>query len=106
MAVEPVNVRPGLNFTISVGGTALPVLPAGLNGGIVQNPQSKEDEGIATAEPIYIDPISAPTATAGSGWGTTFTIYPGQMWVAIPGQITQTFMNAQTSGHRVSAISW
>lgn len=106
MAVDPVNVSPGLNSTIATGGTAVTVLPANLNGGLIQNPQAKEDQGLAAAEPIYVDPTKAPGAGPGTGWGTTFTIYPGQIWTAIPGQITPTYANAQTSGHRFSAISW
>ena len=106
MPAEAVNVRPALTSVIQTGGVAVAVLPAALNGGIIQNPLSNADQAVTPAEPIYVNPISAPGAGPGQGWGTTFTIYPGQTWAAVPGQITQTFMNALTSGHRVSAISW
>ena len=46
------------------------------------------------------------SATPGSGWGTTFTLLPGAVWTAIPGQLTPTWVNAATAGHRFSAISW
>jgi hypothetical protein len=104
--VDAVNVRAGINTSVPVGGTAVPVLPAGLNGGLIQNPTAKEDQNLPAAEPIYVDPTKPPGAGPGQGWGTTFTIYPSQIWTGIPGQITQTWVNAVSGGHRFSAISW
>jgi hypothetical protein len=104
--VDAVIVKPATNAIIVTGGTAVQLFPGGLTGGILQNPQAKQDEGIANAEPVYVDPVGIPGSALGSGWGTTFTIYPGGTWLAIPGQSTQTMINAATNGHRVSAVYW
>lgn len=93
MAVTPVVAT---NVTVPVGGTAVIVFPAGIEGGYVVNP--------ATAtEPIYIDPVGDATLVEE---GSTFALQPGQSWTAIEGQSTTTTVNAATNGHAFSAVYW
>jgi hypothetical protein len=100
MSVTPVV---GLATVITTGGTAVTVLPANLDGGLIVNPLSATDQGVSV-EPIYVDPTgAAPGLTAR---GSVFRIEAGQSWTAIPGQTTVTKVNATTSGHNFSAISW
>ena len=99
-----VNPQPGLNSVVPTGGTAVPVVPANpQGGGLITNPVSNADQGIGAAEPLYVCPNGAAGVVAN---GTTFALAPGQTWTVIPGQITQTTVNAATSGHRFSAIWW
>jgi|SRR5262252_2435640 len=99
-----VNPQPGLASVVTTGGTAVTAVPANpQGGGIITNPMSKDDQGIATAEPLYVNAVSAATL---GGYGTTFALSPGQSWNVIPGQITSTSVNATTSGHRFSVIWW
>lgn len=103
MAVTPIACD---TSQVSVGGTAVTAVPANPAGGFLQNPQSADDQGIVTAEVMYIDPINVPGSTPGSGNGTCFAIYPGQSWPLIAGQTTATRVNAATSGHKFSGVYW
>src|SRR5215472_12287353 len=86
---------------VAVGGTAVTPFPPNIAGAIMQNPLSPVDQNLSPAEPLYVDPTGAtPGSTPGAGWGTTFTLYPGQTWAAIPFQSTPTTVNAATSGHQ------
>jgi hypothetical protein len=94
---------PGLQSTVSTGGTAVNAVGPNPNGGIITNPASAIDQGISVAENLYVNPVT----TAGTvGHGTTFTLAPGQSWIIIPGQTTPTSVNAVTSGHAFSVVSW
>lgn len=100
MLVTPVA---GLVSVITTGGTAVNAVGPNPNGGFITNPVSASDQGIATAEVLYVDPVG----TAGlAGNGTTFALYPGQSWPLIPGQTTPTSVNAATSGHKFSIVRW
>jgi|SRR5579859_2372299 len=103
MAVTPV---PGTNTVVPVGGAPIQALPPNINGGIITNPVSAGDQGLGAAEPLYIDAVGTPGAGDGAGNGTTFVLYPGQTWEAIPGQTTPTLVNALSSGHKFTAIYW
>jgi hypothetical protein len=52
---------------------------------------------------MYVDPVGAAGTQAN---GTTFAIYPGESWTLIPGQTTPTSVNAPTSGHKFSGVSY
>ena len=103
-AVTPIAL---LASQVATGGTPVQVVAAGPNGGFITNPSSADDQGISAAEPLYISPVSAtPGSAPGNGNGTTFVLYPGQTWTIIPGQSTATFVNAATSGHKFSGVSY
>jgi hypothetical protein len=104
MASTPVTPVAGINTSIIVGGQAVVVIDIGPEGGIITNPASNTDQGIANAESIYVDPTGAD-ANIGA-FGTSFELQPGQSWTAIPGQTTKTTVNAASAGHRFSAVSW
>lgn len=92
---------------ITVAGVAVTSLPANIQGAVIQNPYSAQDQAIVDAEPIYIDPTGGtPGSTPGSGNGPVFTIYPGQTWSGIPGQTTTTRVNAASAGHKFSGVYW
>jgi len=103
MAVTPVAG----GAEVVTGGTAITSIPANPLGGFIQNPYSAADQGISPdPEPLYVDPINVPGSTPGAANGTCFVLYPGQTWPVIPGQSTQTRVNAATSGHKLSSIYW
>jgi len=103
MAVTP---QAGLVSVVSVGGTAVTPVAANPNGGFIQNPYSADDQGLADPEVMYVDPVTTPGSAPGDGHGTTFVLYPGQMWNIIAGQTTPTQVNAASSGHRFSVVRW
>lgn len=109
MATSPVTPVAGVNTQVVTGNTPVIVTAsavAGIGGGFIQNPQDPADQGLTDPEPLYVDPVGAPLAGPGNGWGTTFVLLPGQVWTMIPGQTTPTRVNAASSGHRFSAIYW
>lgn len=100
MAVTPI---PGANAFVVNGGTAVVAVVAGPNGGFITNPYTAADQGLDIAEPLYVDPVG----NAGTGGnGTTFALAPGQSWQIIAGQTTPTTVNAVSSGHKFSVVSW
>jgi archaellum component FlaG (FlaF/FlaG flagellin family) len=100
-----VNPQPGTNSVVTVGGTAVEAVPASpQGGGIITNPTTNTDQAIAgTAEPLYVCAIGPATLQAN---GTTFALAPGQSWNVIPGQMSNTTVNAATGGHKFSVIWW
>lgn len=103
MAATPVTPIALISSTITTGGTPVQVAPGNVNGGFITNPSSASDQGIGGAEPLYVSCVVAnPGSAPGAGNGTTFVLYPGQTWTMIPGQTTQTWVNAATNGHNFS----
>lgn len=100
MAVTPI---PGVNSIIATGGTPVIAVAANPNGGFITNPYLATDQGIATAEVLYINPVTAAGVQAN---GTTFALQPGQSWTIIPGQTTPTSTNANTAGHKFTVVSY
>jgi hypothetical protein len=108
MAATPVTPVPALNSQVTTGGTAVNAFGPGPNGGFLQNPASANDQAISAAEDIVVNPISAAVAPGVSGGvnGPNFRIPPGGSWTVIAGQTTSTSINATTSGHKISGVSW
>ena len=100
MTVTPI---PAINAVVAVGGTAALVFAANPNGGVITNPSDPADQGVNPAEVLYVNPVGNAGLSAN---GTTFALYPGQSWTVIPEQSTTTTVNAATSGHKYSAVSW
>lgn len=101
MSITP---QPGIVSIVTTGGQAVTAIGPNPNGGIIVNPYSAADQGgLAAAEPLFIDVVN-PASTQGNG--TTFALQPGQSWSVIPGQSTVTSVNAATSGHKFSVVSW
>jgi len=103
MAVDPVTPIAGLTSVVAVGGTPVNAVAGGPNGGLIVNPYTPTSQDLADAEPLYIDPVGAAGV---EGNGTTFELQPGQSWTLIPGQTTPTSVNAPSSGHKFTVISW
>lgn len=103
MAVDPVTPIAGNASAVDIGGTPVIAVGPNPNGGFIFNPAEAADQGIAVAETIYVDPVGVPGL---AGFGTAFAIAPGQTWMLIPGQTTPTRVNAASSGHRFSVVSW
>lgn len=102
MAVTP---KAGTNSVVVTGGTPVQAVPANPNGGFITNPLTAADQGLGTAETLYVDPVSTtPGSTPGSGNGTATALAPGQTWYLIPGQTTPTFVNAASSGHKFTVV--
>lgn len=100
MSVTPIA---GLASVVTAGGTPVTVFAGNPNGGVITNPASATDQGLGGAENLYVNPVGAAGL---AGNGTTFALSPGQSWTVIPSQTTTTTVNAPSSGHKFSAVSW
>ena len=92
-AVTPI---PGVSASIAVGATSQVAVGPNPNGGFITNPAG-------ATESLFVNPVAAALLTAG---GTTFELRPGQSWDIIPGQTTATNVNAVTTGHVFSVVSY
>jgi hypothetical protein len=101
MSVTP---TPGLVAQVATGGQSVTVFPGGITGGFIVNPSGATDQGISVPEVLYVDPTGNAAVLQANG--TCFALFPGQSWQAIPEQATSTAVNAQTSGHKFSAVMW
>ena len=101
MAAPPVTPVAGLASSVASGGTPVTVAPGGINGGFIANPANASDQGLGSAEDLFVSPVGAASTT---GNGSTFRIVPGASWQMITGQTTPTSVNAVSSGHAFSVI--
>lgn len=107
MAVDAVTPIALLTSVVTTGATPVQVAPGGENGGFITNPADPTDQGLGTAEDLYVTCVgSAPGSAPGDGNGTTFVLFPGQTWEFIPGQTTATWVNAASNGHKFSGIRY
>ena len=95
--------RAGANAVVVTGGTAVNALTGPSNGAYICNPYSATDEGIMTAEPLYVDPTKAATTT---GSGTNAALQPGQCWGVPPYSTLPVSVNAATSAHAFVVVRW
>lgn len=98
-----VTPRAGAASQVVNGGTSVIAADANPNGGFITNPASAEDQGLAIAEPLFLNPVGDATLLAN---GETFRLEPGQTWTLIPGQTTATSVNAASAGHKFSVVVW
>lgn len=101
--VDQVTPIAGVNSEVIVGGTANVCIGPLPNGGVIVNPSSPDDQGLADTEDLFVDPVGEATL---NGNGTTFRLAPGQSWEVVAGQTTPTYINAPSSGHKVSVFSY
>jgi hypothetical protein len=97
----------GTVAVITTGGTAVTVVSGPINGGYVTNPANLARQGIAAAEPLYVDPTTAPGSTDAAANGTCSALDPGQTYT-IPGLASGQSLhaNAATSGHKFTVVVW
>jgi hypothetical protein len=88
---------------VVTGGTPVIAFSGPVAGGVILNPLTALDQGIAAAEPLFID-LTGPAALVETV--TTMRIVPGQRF-DVPAQPTcNVSVNAGTSGHKFSAAYW
>ena len=68
----------GLASIVAAGGVPVIAALAAPNGGFLTNPASNTDQGLVTAEPLYVDVV---TSAALEGNGTTVALEPGETFL-------------------------
>lgn len=102
----PVTPNEGSASVVTTGGTAVIAVAAvvgGLNGGYITNPSTAADQGIATAQTLYVDVVNPAIL---GGYGSTAALSPGQSFTFPAGMTTPVSVNAATSGHRFVSVWW
>lgn len=99
---DPVGVYATSASVIAVGGQAVTLMYGPILGGLIVNPADATDQGISLVEVLYVD-LFGPAGTATSA--TTVAVQPGQSY-AVPPTTGNVSVNAATSGHRFSAITY
>ena len=98
---SPVALYPLAASKILVGGKAVTAMNGPVAGGLVSNPLTAADQGLAVAEALYVD-VTAPAALGETA--TTFTLAPGKTYQVPAGQTTDVSVNAATAGHKFSGV--
>ena len=97
-----VVLYPPSRALIFLGGTAEVALFGPMVGGIVTNPFTAADQGIAAVEELYVSIVGAAGLQASD---TTYSLDPGQSFVVPAGLASNVSVNARTAGHRFSAVA-
>ena len=89
--------------TPSTAGTPIAAIAANQAGGYITNPINPTDQGLATAEPLYVDQVN-PAKTVANG--TTIALQPGQTYAIIPYTMTQVSVASASANHSFTAVQW
>lgn len=92
-----ISLYPLATAKITTGGQAVVAANGPLAGGVITNPSTAAEQGILSAEPLFLDVTGAVAALEETA--TTFALQPGASFEIIPGQTTNVSVNAATSGH-------
>jgi hypothetical protein len=100
----PTTPRALATYTVVTGGAAVTVVTGPITGGWLTNPLSASEQGIATAESLYLSQSTTPGLV---GNGAVANLYPGQNWTfgALDAGVT-VMINAATSGHKFAGEVW
>jgi D-lyxose ketol-isomerase len=84
-------------------GTPVTAIDVNQAGGYIVNPTLAADQGVATAEPLYVNQVAAATLKAN---GTTIALQPGQSYSVIPNTVTGVTVSAASPSHQFTAVQW
>lgn len=84
-------------------GNAVIAIAANQAGGYIVNPASASDQGLATAEVLYVNQVQSAGLT---GNGTTIVLQPGQSYSVIPSTTTPVTVASASASHNFTAVQW
>jgi hypothetical protein len=104
MPSDYVVLTPALTDTVAIGGTSVLVADTTMGhvGGLIANPLTAKDQGIARAESLFVSllgPIASLEINAVTG---TIEVVAGQMFLVPP--LTNVWVNAVSNGHKFTAF--
>jgi hypothetical protein len=91
------------NITSSTAGIAVSAIASNQTGGYIVNPFLAADQGIATAEVLYVNQVGPATVQAN---GTTIALQPGQSYTVIPNTTTPVSVASSSPNHKFTAVQW
>jgi hypothetical protein len=89
--------------TSTTPGQAVTAISPNQAGGYIVNPLDEVDQGLAIAEPLYVNQVTS-AATAANG--TTLALQPGQSYTIIPNTITPVSVASASASHKFTAVMW
>lgn len=84
-------------------GTAVIAILQNQSGGYVVNPLSPADQGLPTAEVLFVSQVSTADTHAN---GTTIALQPGQSYTVIPNTTTPVTVASLSPSHKFTAVQW
>jgi hypothetical protein len=84
-------------------GVAVIAVPANQSGGYIVNPLLASDQGLGTAETLYVNQVTSASENAN---GTTIGLVPGQSYTVIPGTTTPVTVVSTSPNHKFTAVCW
>jgi hypothetical protein len=89
--------------TPATPGLPVNAIAANMSGGYIVNPLTAADQGIGTAEVLYVNQVG-PCDTVANG--TTIALQPGQSYTVIPATTTPVSVASLTPAHKFTAVMW
>jgi D-lyxose ketol-isomerase len=89
--------------TPTTPGQSIPAIDVNMAGGYIVNPLAASDQGLATAEPLFINQVTSATTAAN---GTTIALQPGQSYTIIPNTISQVAVASVSASHKFTSVCW
>jgi hypothetical protein len=101
MAVTPVAGL--ITQTSSTPGLPANAISANQTGGYIVNPLLAADQGLTTAEVLYVNQVGTCTVNAN---GTTIGLQPGQSYTVVPFTTTPVSVASLSASHKFTAVMW
>jgi|SRR5215471_17349970 len=97
---------PAVGLATQTGSTpGIPTNAIGPNmsGGYIVNPLTAADQGLASAEVLYVNQVGAADTQAN---GTTIALQPGQSYTVIPNTTSPVSVASASANHKFTAVQW
>lgn len=90
-------------ITSATPGIAVIAIDVNQAGGYIVNPTSAVDQGLSTAEILYVNQVTNAGLQAN---GTTIALQPGQAYTVIPNTTTPVTVSSASASHQFTAVQW
>ena len=84
-------------------GTTVVAIDQNMSGGYIVNPLSAADQGLTTAEVLFVNQVTLAATVAN---GTTIALQPGQSYTVIPNTTTPVTVASLSPNHKFTAVEW
>ena len=89
--------------TSATPGIAVTAIAPNQSGGYIVNPLLAADQGLGTAEVLYVNQVTGAGLSAN---GTTIALQPGQSYTVIPDTTTPVTVASASASHKFTAVQW
>ena len=89
--------------TSATAGIPVNAVAANQSGGYIVNPLLPADQGLASAEVLFVNQVGPSSVQAN---GTTIALQPGQSYTVIPNTTTPVSVASLSANHQFTAVQW